>query len=207
MCNNLSQYFGHIYYPDSTDLQQTFAGQLLSAVHERNDFDIVSFNYTNLSGTAFYMGLHDLDYSPIHGSALDDSIILGINADNNIKRDYCFLIKTLNPSYRQVDLADKLLAADEVIIFGHSCSEIDFHYFDEFFHKQSGSNRDGVTKKTIVIVTNNNESQISIYQQLQKHGCNYDYLSRNNTLKVFRTSDEDGNTREFLEYCQSLIAQ
>ena len=112
-------------------------------------------NYTDLYKLEEYVGSIKCSVEHIHGSVSDNSIILGFQDDVEIDDSYCFMIKSFSPHFKSHNVRRQLLDADEIIFFGHSLGETDYHYFKDLFMKQSN--------ETIV----NEQSRIEILTQLR----------------------------------------
>lgn len=95
---------------------------------------IYSFNYTPLPAP-FDRTLGDSTFH-VHGSCHDGNVIIGTREYSEYTSDYDFLQKSFDPFFQPPRIVSDLLAADEVIIFGHSLGENDSQYFKAFFiHK------------------------------------------------------------------------
>ena len=146
----------------------TVAFQVLNAVMkcaDEGDFvNVYTFNYTQVYGSGHKIS--DSIVHHMHGTCLDEKIIIGTRDDVNMSRDYDFLQKVMDPSFSPPDLVTALGEADEVIIFGHSLGENDRQYFAPFFLRQASDNNQ--LKKDITIFTKNQESLIEVKRALQK---------------------------------------
>ena len=127
----------------------------MKAVTENGYFDeIYTFNYTDVNKVLDKAGRWaPMKITYIHGSlGKNDNIILGIETDKPIHKDYQFLFKTNSRYYRFNSLIESMGKANEIIFFGHSINGMDFPYFKNFFLKQAGAFGE-VTRKYITIFT------------------------------------------------------
>lgn len=131
--------------------------------HCYRKLDVISFNYTNILSEYTSIDLHY-----VHGKLEDDSIIIGVSDLCQVLKGHSFLIKSHNRHYQSKNVREKLNNADMVIFFGHSLGESDYHYFEEFFSKQSSSNGHKCTrKKAIFIFTGDDDSRLNILWELR----------------------------------------
>ena len=116
---------------------------------------IYSFNYTDLyklSEKLNLAGVPIVEY--VHGCLADDSAILGINdTEDTLEGLYDFMRKSFNPHYSSHPVSYDLKTADEVVFFGHSLGDNDYHYFQSFFRHQCEENLAPEEKRTITIFT------------------------------------------------------
>ena len=90
----------------------------------------------------------------VHGSLKESDIILGFEDNVDVNDNLCFMIKSHSPHFRSCNIRDSLEKADEIIFFGHSLGMTDYHYFEDFFLKQSGAmGSSDIKKKKIRIFT------------------------------------------------------
>ena len=74
----------------------------------------------------------------IHGN-IESDIILGINDSRLYDSSYSYMVKTKDYVSQLSLVREKILEADELVIFGHSLGETDRDYFQNtlpFFHKR-----------------------------------------------------------------------
>lgn len=161
----------------------SIAAKLMEAVIQNGFFDeIFTFNYTDLNKTLAKFRLNTrINTTYMHGSLEDsDNIILGIETDEAIHKDYQFLFKTNSRFYRYNSLIESMESADEIIFFGHSINGMDFPYFKEFFIKQSKSTAE-LKRKYITIFTYDDSSDQQIRNNFREAGVNLrDLMQRNN---------------------------
>ena len=153
--------------------------------------EIITFNYTDL---------HKLkDDLPeefrvrtdhVHGSIKDGNIIIGFQDEVEIHKSYSFMIKSFNPAFRSHNVRQKLLDADEIIFFGHSLGETDYHYFEDLFRFQSQPEH-YKGPKIIRIFTYDEQSRIDILFQLRAmNKKRTDMLFDLNNFEIYRTKDD-----------------
>lgn len=159
---------------------------------------IYSFNYTDLSVVAKMLSavrLPEVEY--VHGRLLDESAILGINDSvDTIDGNYDFLRKSFNPHYASHPIAFDIKDADEIVFFGHSLGDNDYHYFRSFFRCQCDENLKKEDKRTITIFTKNSSSRIEILRTIHRmNDGNTSQLFQNNQVNIFCV--DDGETDAF----------
>lgn len=172
------------------------AVKFLYAIREYRNPIIYTFNYTDVVTFADFVGIHDLSSVHVHG-ALDGpkEIVFGVRDGTKILDDYDFLRKDSEPTYRSTNLCSDLLAAKEVVIFGHSLAENDYHYFSRFFQIHSDEYyRDANNKCSITIITYNDKSRADILSNLRRmNNGKIDELFSQNDLRFLRTDEKDTN--------------
>lgn len=138
-----------------------------------HEFDIFSFNYTNLGKLYNQICPYNhISFSQVHGNLEEHSTILGFEDDVEGIEDYSYMIKSFNSNYESKHLRQALRNAKEVIIFGHSLGSTDYHYFSEFFKTKSTLGLSSSESVRISIVTSNESSKISIMKQLRRMNNN-----------------------------------
>lgn len=185
-------------YLNSIDLSRarkdSIAGQVFSrAIHAGLLYGrIYSFNYTNLNYLA-----QELDepsyfhYMHMHGS-LKKGIILGIESGRDFYPAYRYMCKEYNEHYKSRDLKAALERANHVIIFGHSLSEIDEHYFKRFFKVQSSETLELDRQKKITIFVKDINSRRDLLDRLQiLTDRKLSTLFANNQLSIIHTVNPD----------------
>lgn len=186
----------------------TLAAKIFSLVCQDSAFSkIYSFNYTDLNRVARQFELPEMsNIEYVHGCLSDNSAILGINDEvDTVDGAYDFMRKSFNPHYSSHPVGYDLRDADEVVFFGHSLGDNDYHYFQSFFKHQCEENLEPSEKRTITIFTYNETSRMEIMRTLHKmnHGRT-SMLFQNNQLNIFCTSDEEQKTsdafRDWFQY-------
>lgn len=147
--------------------------ELLQAIKINGQFNkAYSFNYTDLRDELTHFGKFEIDKLPavvnIHRTPSDENpfnIVLGINEDLSIPKDYRFMFKSSQTE--STNLLQDMATSDEIIFYGISFGEIDFPYFASFFkHIANQSILDN--KKHITIFTFGKSSVDSIMDSLYK---------------------------------------
>lgn len=167
----------------------SIAVSLIKAVIENGYFDeIYTFNYTEINKVLKKAGL----YSPIkitymHGSLAEhDNIILGIDTEKPIHKDYQFLFKTNSRFYHYNSLIESMEKANEIIFFGHSINGMDFPYFKDFFMKQANPS-EGFKRKYITVFTYDGDSDQAIRNNFREAGINLRELMQRNNMSFIET--------------------
>ena len=153
---------------------------------------IYSFNYTDLVELAKTLKLESIPcVEYVHGCLTDHSAILGINDQvNTIDGAFDFMRKSFNSHYASHPVSYDLKDADEVIFFGHSLGDNDYHYFQSFFKHQCDEDLEPKEKRIITIFTYNESSRMEIMRTLHKmNNGKTSLLFQNNELNIFCTSD------------------
>lgn len=179
----------------------SIAARVLKAVVNNGYFDkIFTFNYTNLKRIGSRLGLHDFSYEYVHGSLENNDIILGVDDHQNLKRGYDYLYKTFSRNYSSTNIKYALQEANEVVFFGHSLGETDYHYFKEFFQDQSNSKMKRDNWKKITIFTFDENARLNILRQLRDmNGGSLGYLYSNNDFQIICTDGFDDKKEDKLK--------
>lgn len=165
------------------------ADMLMKAVVANGFFDeVYTFNYTDVNKVLSKVGLFvPIQITYMHGSLREhDNIILGIETDKPIHKDYQFLFKTNSRFYRYNSLIESMEKADEIVFFGHSINGMDFPYFKDFFMQQASSSED-VKRKYITIFTYDEASDEQIRNNFREAGVNLRDLMQRNNLTFIET--------------------
>lgn len=162
---------------------------------------IYSFNYTDLDKLSEKLnlaGVPIVEY--VHGCLADDSAILGINdTEDTLEGLYDFMRKSFNPHYSSHPVSYDLKTADEVVFFGHSLGDNDYHYFQSFFRHQCEENLAPEEKRTLTIFTKDENGRMNIMRTLHKmNDGKTSLLFQNNILNIFCTAD--GESSAFSEW-------
>lgn len=187
--NALLEYLNSLPY-ESINLHSV-AARLFKVLNEFSTVvQVKSFNYTDWND--MFDGVNKLKVEHIHGSLKDKSIIIGIQDDLDIAPDCNYMIKTFSEHFRSHNLISDLEDADEVIFFGHSLGETDYHYFKDFFLKQTDINKAN-RNLHVSIFTRDHNSRINILQQIRTmNNKKTDYLFGLCHFNIFMT-DPDCN--------------
>lgn len=133
--------------------------------------NIITFNYTDIDslmhkceGDLRKIEIPTDKVKHIHGSLLDEHIILGINEDEEVPKEYDFLFKSWDDYYESHEIIDTLKNSQIIIFFGLSFGSIDSVYFVDFFKSIIQGYYDK-NKKHILICTYDERSMREIYRQ------------------------------------------
>ena len=175
-------------------LDNSIAARVLSKIVKNGKFlDIYTFNYTSLQLIANKLGLGIVRFSYVHGALENNDIILGIDDHETVVDGYDFLFKTFDKNYPSSPIQYALQEANEVVFFGHSLGATDYHYFQNFFKKQSESAMSVKDRKKITIFTFNENSRMDILRQLRNMNDDGSLalLFANNDLQIICTDGTD----------------
>lgn len=179
------------------------AVRFLNAIYKYRTPIIYSFNYTNLNRLARYAGVVIDGYFNIHGTTSGpNDIVLGISDEFEVIDGYEYMKKVSEPTYRSNNLFYDLLEAKEVVFFGHSLGENDFHFFRQFFQIHSDeSNSDPNDRCHITMITANAESRINILSNLRKmnNGRNNQLFAQNNLQFIRIAEHNDTNAMRLFD--------
>lgn len=181
------------------------AGKVLKSVINNGSFSkIYSFNYTDLHKIAKTFNLRDdFEYTHIHGSVSDKSIILGVD-ESELRTGYKEFRKTSSPYYKSYDIYNVLKSAHEIIFFGMSFGKIDYSYFDDFFKELlRGAPKPEENKQNITIFTKDNNAQSEIKERLREQEINVQKLYGYSHLCFIGTSDNT-NEKELNDFYDRL---
>lgn len=190
--DSLCTYLRNIKYDINPD---SIAIKLLKILNKNPFIDIISFNYTDLNQLETIKA--PIHY--VHGSLLDNSIILGFQDALDIDPSYAFMIKTFSQHYKSHNVREKLLDADEIIFFGHSLGEVDYHYFEDLFKRQSQPEK--ANQKLILrIFTKDEKSRINILLRLRDmNEKRTDLLYDLCDFRIYRTDEDMVEIEKYLE--------
>ncbi len=162
--------------------------------------NIVTFNYTDINSLLtkckgnnscdIYINPNKIQH--VHGSLLEDHIILGINEDKDVPMEYDFLFKSWDEHYNSHRVIDTLRNSQIIIFFGLSFGSIDSVYFLDFFKSIIKGTYDR-QKKHIVICTYNESSMRNIYRQFFQMGISIMELKAHCDLNFLLTNPDNPN--------------
>jgi len=173
-----------------TPIKDSFAKKIIEKHNKSKFFDrIYSFNCFDYQYLFFggFENLFNVNY--VHGST--DSFLFGISRKDCLDERFSFLVKANHPQYPIeviANLLHDLEVADEIVIFGHSLNRIDMCYFKSFFEHFSHA------KKTVVFVTKDQQSKISIINNISKYAIPFEMLVESGRV-VFLLTDDFNNHR------------
>lgn len=169
------------------------AVRVLKAIVKNGRFDnIFTFNYTNLNIVTKHLNLGEIGFKYVHGSLENNDIIIGIDDNSKIDQNYDYLYKTFNKNFISSPINYALQNAGEVVFFGHSLGDTDYHYFKKFFFDQSQPTMSEKQKKKITVFTFDDNSRLSILRHLRNmNGGSLEYLYANNDFSIICTDGKD----------------
>ena len=185
---------------DGRQIKKSAAFQLMYEICVRAKMDpyVITFNYTNIhalldktvSNSWEKINISNNWVQFVHGSLLEDHIILGINEDKNVPKEYDFLFKSWDVHYVSHQVIDTLKNSQVIFFFGISFGTIDSVYFVDFFESIINGKYDN-NKKHLVICTYNENSMREIYRQFFQMGISIMELKAHCNFKVLLTNPED----------------
>ena len=205
LCKQLCLYLMKLDYNfvkrDSTALK------LLSIINKYNSIcEIITFNYTDLHKlNNELIERLSVRIDHVHGSIKNKDIIIGFEDEVEIDKSYSFMIKSFNPAFRSHNVRQKLLDADEIIFFGHSLGETDYHYFEDLFSFQSQPEY-CKGPKVIRIFTYDEKSRIDILFQLRAmNNKRTDMLFDLNDFEIYRTKNDSDKIDIYLSLLEERL--
>lgn len=172
--------------------ENSVAGKLLRLISENPfEFDVFSFNYTNLNYICEKLSYRDsIQFSHVHGSIERQTLILGFEDDVDGIEEHSYMIKSFNSNYVSRHLRQKLRHAKEIIIFGHSLGSTDYQYFSEFFKSKSISGLPMSESVRISFITANESSKIELMKCLKRmNDSRTNVLLDQNDVRFYYTND------------------
>lgn len=118
------------------------------------------------------------------------------------------MFKSRSKFYHSNNLVEDLLNADECVFFGMSFGSIDSIYFEHFFNTviNNAKNDKTAKNKNITIFTYNEESRVSIMDNLYDMGISMTdlYASANFSFIKTQNMEESSNKENFNEFRRRL---
>ncbi len=199
----ICQYIGELK-SDGTN-SNNLASCVLSALSIASEIDFVniySFNYTELPEA--FKPIFEKNTYYVHGRCTQKNIIVGTGDSEEFNSNYDYFQKSYSPFFNPPALVPDLLAADDVIIFGHSIGENDRQYFDAFFKQQTASTP--AKRINITVFTYDENSELDIKRALQKMtGSKLSVLCSQNNVRIIKRSMVTKNPRPFLDFLKEYI--
>lgn len=152
---------------------------ILAFLSHVKNYYIYTFNYTDVVAIAQKMGI---EIEPervkyIHGSLADDDMILGVGEKHVIPSKFNWLYKITDARYHSNDLFEKLVAADEVILFGHSLGENDFDYFVDYMESAKEERKPVALsenyRRKLMVYTSDEKARMGLCMQFRKMTSNH----------------------------------
>lgn len=197
----LGQYLSHLSY--ASIAHNSTAYYLFRVLNKYPSLvQVSSFNYTDFD--LIFPDENQLRVDHIHGRLKDNSLIIGIQDDIEIDSTCNYMIKSFSEHFRSHNLIYDLEDADEIIFFGHSLGETDYHYFEDLFQRQTVKSS---AKKDLrlSIFTYNEESRMNILQQLRNmNHKRTDYLFALCNFQLFMTDHDCGDTTRITCFLRDL---
>lgn len=184
--------------------RESYAYKLFSIINEHNNHTVYvdNFNYTDWD-KLFQNNKLQVQY--IHGTVTDESNILGIHDEVEVKPMYDYFIKTHSPKFRSNHISQHLEEADEVVFFGHSFGDTDFHYFSKLFERQVDTER-AKQNMIIRIFTFDENSRRNILWKLRTMtNKKVDYLFQNCDFELYRTAQDKDRIQEYFEQLRGRL--
>lgn len=217
ICDALKAYLTRIVELDHKVNNESVAVKVIEAYYREysNNNEVFSFNYTPIERILKFVCHNDIHSTPfvhLHGSVLDDSLILGIESESPLPiiPGYSFLFKTNSPHYKSIDIERSLLESEEVIIFGHSLNQIDAPYFKPYLQMleeerietiEGIRESQGKIKRRLTIITYDDNSDRVIRDNIRAMGISLQRIFNHATVEFIKTKDvaEGGNDANKLE--------
>ena len=199
----ICQYIGELKSDGTNDSNlASFVLSALSIASELDFVNIYSFNYTELPED--FKSIFEKSTYHVHGRCAQKNIIVGTGDSEEFNTNYDYLQKAYSPYFNPPALVPNLLAADDVIIFGHSIGENDRQYFDAFFKQQTAS----ATPKriNITVFTYDEQSELDIKRALQRMtGSKLSVLCSQNNVRIIKKSEVTRDPNPFLDFLKEYI--
>ena len=188
--------------------KDSYAIRLLDIIKQNHAMcEILTYNYTDIHKLKSIVGDIYVPIDHVHGNINDKSIIIGFQDKVEIDKSFSFMIKSFSPFFRSHNVRNKLMEADEIIFFGHSLGETDYHYFGDFFETQSNPEKNKKSKK-IRIFTWDEASRIDILFQLREmNDRRTDMLYDLNDMEIYRTKDDKSKIDNYLSQLSTRLLQ
>lgn len=180
----LQDYLSAVYpHGRNQDTDITIPIEILKSIKGNGGFNLIyTFNYTDptdiLSQFAGYSENEMPKIKYMHGSLKNKNIVLGFNEDLTLPQEYDFMFKC--DKIEPHNLANDLLDADDIIVYGLSFGQIDGIYFKPFL-EQLSSVITAKRKPRFSIITYDKNSVISIQRNLRAMGLSREKI--NNSLE------------------------
>lgn len=183
----LQTYLSAVYpHRRNQDIDITIPAEILKAIRGNGGFNLIyTFNYTDptyiLNQFAGYSENEMPKIKYMHGSLKDKNIVLGFNEDLTLPQEYDFMFKC--DKIEPHNLANDLLDADEIIVYGLSFGQIDGIYFKPFLEQLSSvisANR----KPRFSIITYDEKSVKSIQRNMRAMGLSREKINNGLEFRI-----------------------
>lgn len=175
--------------------KESKAISLLKKVQNYDFVEIISFNYTDLHKLEPTIGSIYTPIDHVHGSVLERNIILGFQDGLEVDRSYCFMIKSFSQHYKSHNVRKKLSEADEIIFFGHSLGDTDYHYFQDLFKTRSNGNNENKDLVMRIFTYNESSRQEILYQLREMNEKRVNVLYDLCDFEIYRTGDKKDSAK------------
>lgn len=183
----LQAYLSAVYpHRRNQDIDITIPAEILKAIRGNGGFDLIyTFNYTDptyiLNQFAGYSENEMPKVKYMHGSLYDKNIVLGFNEDLTLPQEYDFMFKC--DKIEPHNLANDLLDADDIIVYGLSFGQIDGIYFKPFL-EQLSSAITAKRKPRFSIITYDKNSVKSIQRNLRTMGLSREKINNGLEFRI-----------------------
>lgn len=156
---------------------------------------IYSFNYTDLRKIASrYAITEDFSCEHMHGTTLNNDIILGIGDKSDINSHYFYFKKVASPNFSSHSIIPDMISSDEVIIFGHSLGLNDHPYFVPYINSLLDYTTITEKRRTITIFTRNESDKQELKKKLEElTGNRVTLLYSLNQINIFCTDGSESS--------------
>lgn len=192
----LQTYLSAVYpYRRNQDIDITVPTEILKAIRGNGGFNLIyTFNYTDptyiLSKFAGYSENEMPKIKYMHGSLNDKNIVLGFNEDLTLPQEYDFMFKC--DKIEPHNLANDLLDADDIIVYGLSFGQIDGIYFKPFL-EQLSSVITAKRKPRFSIITYDEISVKSIQRNLRAMGLSREKINNGLEFRIIPVHEIEWN--------------
>lgn len=183
----LQTYLSAVYpHRRNLDIDITIPAEILKAIRGNGGFNLIyTFNYTDptyiLNQFAGYSENEMPKIKYMHGSLKDKNIVLGFNEDLTLPQKYDFMFKC--DKIEPHNLANDLLDADDIIVYGLSFGHIDGIYFKPFL-EQLSSVITAKRKPRFSIITYDENSDKSIRRNLRAMGLSREKINNGLEFRI-----------------------
>lgn len=186
--------------------KQSPAYEMMKLVCAKTEPNIITFNYTDVNHLIKQCegNSHDQILLPsgkiqhIHGSLSIDHIILGVDEDKEICKEYDFLFKSWDDYYAPHKVIETLKRSRIILFFGLSFGAIDSVYFVDFFKSINRGTYDK-QRKLILIFTYDEDSLREIQRQFKLMGLSITHLKSHCEFQFVITNPKKTNQPQKFE--------
>lgn len=169
-----------------------------------NDDKFFTFNYTDLNSFALQICGKSIECQHVHGTCEDSTSIIGVSDSYKLRAGYEFLYKTSSKHYQSSNVRYALQNSKDVVFFGHSLGEQDYHYFQDFFRRQCRDDMKEKDKCKITFFTKDDDSRLKLISQLRSmNEGRVNYLYDCNDLQFIHTDNMDSKLDSFIKHLEN----